>query len=582
VTQCGSGWQKWGVGLLLAGAVLAAFWPALSCGFVNYDDPITVTENPNVQQGLTPASLKWALTTTYNANWHPLTWVSHIIDYQLYGLKPAGHHLTSLLFHLASSVLLFLLLNRLTGAPGCSALAAALFALHPLRVQSVVWVAERKDVLSTFFWMLTVWAYVRYVEEFKIQSSKFKAFYGLSLVLFALGLMCKPMIVTLPFVLLLLDYWPLGRVKFGPDFSRRLIVEKIPFLILAACDSAVTFLAQKDFGAVATLARFPLSVRLGNIPVAYVRYIIKNVWPANLAVMYPLHPAGLLQACGAVGLLALVSILVVRQRRARPYLPVGWFWFLGLLVPVNSLVQAGTQGMADRYSYLPSVGLFIMLAWGLRDLAAGRPFLLNMLAVAGGVVVAACAVLTRLEIRHWRNTASLYAQAIKISDQSYLDCYDLGCYAKNQGDYAGAILWFNRALQAEPDTTPFVKHGFVHNNLGYSYLHLGDVSNAVAQFDIALSVEPHFPEVYYNLGCAFLTNHQAEVALQCLEIAGKQDASVPEIQYTLGSTLLDLGRAAEAQKCLEKALQLRPDFQQAQDKLAAAQRYQSRRGGSSP
>jgi protein O-mannosyl-transferase len=341
MTDSASRWQKWVICLLLGVAVLAAFWPALRCGFVIYDDLEYVTSNQEVQQGLTWAGLKWALTTGHAANWHPVTWLSHMADCQLYGLKPAGHHLTSLLLHAANAVLLFLLLDNLTGALWPSAWVAAIFALHPLRVESVVWVAERKDVLSTFFWMLTVGAYVRYADHLKSQISNFKFFYALSLVFFALGLMSKPMLVTLPFVLLLLDYWPLGRLEFGPKFSWRLIVEKVPFLFLAAADSVATFLVQNHYGSVAPLSRYPLSVRLANVPVAYVSYLSKNFWPAGLAVFYPHRVLGALEVGGSICLLGAVSVLVVLRGRLQPYLAVGWFWFLGMLLPTTGLVQVG-------------------------------------------------------------------------------------------------------------------------------------------------------------------------------------------------------------------------------------------------
>ncbi len=281
MTDSGSRWQKWVICLLLGLAVMGVFWPALQCGFVRYDDQDYVTENKEVQQGLNWQSIKWALTTAHAANWHPVTWVSHIVDCQLYGLQPAGHHLTSLLLHAANAILLFLLLGRLTGALWPSAFVAAIFALHPLRVESVVWISERKDVLSTFFWLLTVWAYVFYVENLKSKIPRFRLFYALALLFFALGLMAKPMLVTLPFVLLLLDYWPLGLLKFGPEFQWRPVMEKIPFLLLAAGDSVVTFVVQHQVGAVRTLRNFPLSERVANIPFAYARYIGKNFWPSR-------------------------------------------------------------------------------------------------------------------------------------------------------------------------------------------------------------------------------------------------------------------------------------------------------------
>src|ERR1700722_3803057 len=429
--ESGSRWRKWVICILLGVVVLAVYAEALQCSFVNVDDGDYVTLNPNIQHGLNWESIKWAFTTGYVANWHPLTWISHIIDYQLYGQKPMGHHSTSLMLHLGNVVLLFLLLNRLTGALWRSAWVAAIFALHPLRVESVVWVAERKDVLSTFFWMLTVGAYVRYVEELKVsnpeslrgKSSEFKVFYGLSLLFFALGLMAKSMLVTLPFILLLLDYWPLRLLEFGRNFSRRLILEKIPFLALAACSSAITFVAQDRSGAVTSSAIVPLGQRLANIPVAYVRYLAKIFRPLELGPFYGFEHWNFYQVAGSIFLLGWITAWVIWQRRVRPYLAVGWLWFLGMLVPTMGLVQVGRQSMADRYSYLPIVGISLMVAWGLHDWAARRLRLLQAAGAAGVLALAACALLTPRQIVYWNDPVTLFARAADISSQDAQTCY---------------------------------------------------------------------------------------------------------------------------------------------------------------
>jgi protein O-mannosyl-transferase len=569
MTDSGSRGQKWAVCLLLVVAVLVVFGPALRCGFISYDDPDYVSSNPDVQHGLNWQSIQWALTTTHADNWHPLTWVSHILDYRLYGPKPAGHHLTSLLLHAANSVLLFLLLHRLTGGLWPSAFVAAMFALHPLRVESVVWVAERKDVLSTLFWLLTVGAYACYVEEFKVQSSKFKVFYGLGLLCFALGLMAKPMVVTLPFVLLLLDYWPLRRWEFGAPFSWRLIVEKIPFFLLAAGDSVATFLVQNHLGAVENLRNFPLSARLANVPVAYVRYIGKNIWPTGLAIFYPSRPAGWLEAGGAFCLLAAASVLVMWRWRAQPYLAVGWFWFLGMLVPTIGLVQVGTQAMADRYSYLPCVGLWIMAAWGTRGWIGHRPFPRAMAALAGGMAVVVCIVLTPLQIRYWQNSGSLFQRAADATDDNDLAYYNLGCYDRDQGDYRQAIVNFTKALSAESDHALGVNPSRTYNNLGYAYLHEGEITNAVASFDKALALQPRYPEAYFNLGRAFLANHQPDVAADCFQRALGLDASVAEIHCQLANALVQLGRPAAAIAEYSQTLLLRPGLDEAANNLAS-------------
>ena len=569
MTDSGSRGQKWAICLLLVVAVLAVFGPALRCGFVSYDDPDYVSSNPEVQHGLNWQSIQWGLTTTHADNWHPLTWVSHILDYRLYGAKPAGHHLTSLLLHAANSVLLFLLLNRLTGALWASAFVAAVFALHPLRVESVVWVAERKDVLSTFFWMLTVGAYCRYAAAFKVQGSKFKVFYGLSLVLFALGLMAKPMLVTLPFVLLLLDYWPLGRWEMGAPFSWGLIAEKIPFFLLAAGDSVATFLVQNHLGAVESLRSFPLSVRLANVPVAYARYIGKNIWPAGLTIFYPSRPVGWLEAGGALWLLVAASALVLWHGRTQPYLAVGWFWFLGMLVPTIGLVQVGNQAMADRYSYLPCVGLWIMVAWGARDWIGHRPLPRAMATLAAGMAVMACIVLTPLQIRYWQNSGALFQRAADATDDNELAYYNLGCYDRDQGDYPQAIVNFKKALSTESDSALGFSPSLAYNNLGYAYLHEGDITNAVANCDKALALQPRYPEAYFNLGRAFLANHQPDVAVDCFQRALGLDSSAAEIHCQLANALVQVGQPAAAMAEYSRTLQLRPGLDEAANNLAS-------------
>jgi hypothetical protein len=511
--------QKCLVCALLAAAVLAVFWPALHCNFLYFDDQDYVTRNVNIQHGLNWQSIKWALTTGHAANWHPVTWMSHTLDCQLYGVEPMGHHLTSVLLHLVNTILLFLLLDHLTGALWPSAWVAAVFALHPLRVESVVWVAERKDVLSTFFWMLTVGSYVSYTENLKSQVSNFKFHYALALVFFALGLMSKSMLVTLPFVLLLLDYWPLGRLELGANFSWRLMTEKIPFFILAAGSSLVTFLVQNHFGVVMALTRFPLGVRLANVPFAYLRYIGKNFWPSGLAPFYPHRPLGLLEVGGAVGLLGMVTVLAVWRRRAQPWLAVGWFWFLGTLVPTIGLVQVSSQAMADRYSYLPSVGLLIMVAWTVRDWIGVRFIPRLAAALAGGMAILACMLLTPAQIQHWRNSRSLFTWAAGVTDQNYLAYYNLGCDAVQQADFPHAILDFNKALSREADSSPWADHSRAYNDLGYCYLHEGQITNAVASFEKALKIKPKFPEAYFNMGRAFLANNQPDVAIDCFQRA---------------------------------------------------------------
>jgi tetratricopeptide (TPR) repeat protein len=558
-----SRWRRehWVICALLGAAVLAAFWPALRCGFVNYDDPAYVTENWHVRHGLNGPDIRWAFTAAAASNWHPLTWLSHMLDCQWYGLQPAGHHLTSLLLHVANSVLLFLLLNRMTGALWRCAVVAAMFALHPLRVESVVWVSERKDVLSSFFWMLTVAAYVRYVEEFKVRGSKFKVFFGLALVLFALALMSKPMVVTLPFVLLLLDYWPLGRLQFGPQFSWRPVLEKVPFLVLAAGSSLVTFLVQERTGAVASLARFPLGVRLANIPVAYTRYLTKTFWPAGLASFYPYVGWRTGEIIGAVALLAGITGLALWLRRTAPYLAVGWFWFLGMLVPTIGLVQAGGQSLADRYSYLPTIGLWIMVVWGLRDIVSARPLFREITNLAAGLALVIFAILTFHHSGDYKDTGTLWEATLR----SYPNCLaahnNLSRWLMDQGRWDEGLDHCYKARAILPDDPT------VHDDLSRIFLHQGKVDEAIAEGLQSIQDQPRSEVNRQTLARAYLQKGDFAAAAASLREAIKIEPSASEAWCNLGYALLQQGQIPNAKAAYQKALELNPDYALARNDL---------------
>ncbi|HEY3862350.1 MAG TPA: tetratricopeptide repeat protein [Verrucomicrobiae bacterium] len=555
--------RKWLACASLATLVLCVYSLALSCTFVNLDDGDYVTMNPNIRHGLNWQSLRWAFTTGYAANWHPLTWISHIIDYQLYGLNADGHHLTNLLLHLASTTLLFLLLHRMTGALWRSAWVAAIFALHPLRIESVVWVAERKDVLSTFFWMLSVTAYVRCG-----QGPNRRKFYALALALFACGLMSKSMVVTLPFVLLLLDYWPLGRLKLGKEFSWRLVSEKIPFLLLAVCASAITYYVQDRSGVVASLAKVSLGQRLANVPVSYARYLGKIFWPSGLSVFYGFEKWKYYQVEGALILLVAITVWVVWQRRPRPCLAVGWFWFLGMLVPVIGLVQVGQQSMADRYSYLPSVGISIMVAWGVCDLLAKRAWAHPAIATVGALAVAGCAACACRQIDFWKNPVALFARAAEFSDQDSQTCYNVGCAVMRQGNYPRAVRCFERALKVADDTASPQFLALVQNNLGCAWLELGQISNAVPNFEDALKNRPQFPQACFNMGRAYLANNQPAAAVDCFQRALALDPNAAEVHYKLAGALAQAGQPAKAIAEYSQTLKLRPAMDDAANNLA--------------
>jgi protein O-mannosyl-transferase len=435
----------------LALVTVAVFLPLHRAGFVNFDDPNYVTENPGVRAGLSLAAVKWAFSTGYAANWFPLTWISHMLDIELFGFRAGFHHLVSLLLHVVSVVALFLALDRMTHARGRSAFVAALFAWHPLHVESVAWIAERKDVLSTVFFMLTLLAYARYVERPRLPAML------LVVLSCALGLLAKAMLVTLPFVLLLLDLWPLGRLTLGnPSRIGRLVFEKIPLFVLSACAAVATLVAQRAGGAIMASASLPLGVRIGNAVTGYVRYVVLAFWPHDLAFFYPIvlpHPAWRI-VTSVVVLLAITAIAVV-SIRTKPYVAVGWLWFVGMLVPTIGLVQVGGQAIADRYTYVPVVGLFILSTWGLGDVLARLRRARAITIVGATVVLIACAILSRRQVAYWANDRSLYEHALAVTKYNWMAHKHLGYLLMQEGDLEGARRHFAttlRLLPTEKDT----------------------------------------------------------------------------------------------------------------------------------
>ena len=430
--------------LALICAVFFAYGRALHFDFVTFDDPEYVTANPHVQAGLTLAGVAWAFRSSYAGNWFPITWISHMLDCQWFGLESGWHHLTSLWIHAAGAVAWFLLLKRITGEPGKSALVAFLYAVHPLRVESVVWVAERKDVLSALFWVLTLWAWIRYV------SRRSAARYVLALSIFALGLMSKQMLITLPAVLLLLDWWPLGR--------RPAIVEKVPFFALSLAAAAVTYAVHTATSTMLPFDAVPLGARLENAVVSYGLYPLKMFWPADLAVFYPYsleHMA--LPAAAAAVALAAVTRFAVRERTRRPYLLFGWLWYLVTLVPVIGIVQAGSHARADRFTYIPSIGIAIAAVWGLSEAFEGWPRF--RVALAGGAC-AACLALTWAQTGYWRNSESLYRHAIAVTADNYLARFNLASVLEARGATAEAAAELRETVRVRP------MFGAAHAELG--------------------------------------------------------------------------------------------------------------------
>ena len=514
--------------LLLVAMNAGAFWNLRRNDFIRLDDPGYVVENSHVRSGLTAEGVVWALTATDAANWHPLTWLSHMVDVQLFGLNPGAHHLANLFWHTANTLLLFLLMRGMTGALWRSAFVAALFAVHPLHVESVAWIAERKDVLSTFFWMATSIAYVRYARDRRGAS------YAAVLVLFSLGLMAKPMLVTLPLAFLLLDYWPLGRLPQGrdpiasagpvrsarPGTEARVVLEKIPLLALAAASSLVTLRAQETGNMLRSLTVYPLGVRIENALVSYARYLGKTLWPAELALPYR-HPGASLTfvEVGGAGLLVLgLTALALRLRRRQPYAATGWLWFLGTLAPVIGLVQISDQAMADRYTYVPLVGLFVVFAWGSADAIVKLPRTRAVAGTASAVLLAALTVLTRRQVDYWRDNVSLFGHTAKVTKEENLAHVSLALRQRETPDagvtmasveitmgdelmrqrkFAEAAEHYKKSLDFYP------RQDTAHTRLGAMYLHLGRFDDAALHYAEVVKMQPNDTQAQANLGLAF-------------------------------------------------------------------------------
>ena len=539
--------------LLLAAVTVAVYWPVLTSGFVNYDDDIYVSERPEVGAGLSHEGVAWAFRSFQGANWFPLTRLSWMLDAELFGLAPEGFHATSLALHVANVLLLFLALLRLSGDPWPSAFAAGVFALHPLHVESVAWVSTRKDVLSATFFMLALLAHERCV-----RSGRRRAWLAALFALLALGLMAKPMLVTLPCVLLLLDYWPLGRLRRREDL-RRALIEKLPLFALAALASGVTLLAQRGGGALQALERYPLLVRIENALDAYAVYVSKAFWPSGLAVFYP-HPHGGLPlwrvAIGALLLIG-VSVWVLRGLRRRPYLAVGWLWFVGMLVPVSGLVQVGQAARADRYTYLPLIGLSIMLAWGARELVARRPALALGVRRAGILALAALAVVASLQVRTWRDSKSLFEHALRVTERNHVAHINLGLVLARAGRFEEAEEHLTTAIAIVPASA---KARGIRGEVRMAQDRPGEASSDLRA---ALRLEPQ--STRWEMGLA--RNLAEEGRLKAAEAAFRRvlerEPERADAHALLGATLARRGRSAQAIASYRRALALEPSLRRA-------------------
>jgi protein O-mannosyl-transferase len=608
------GLPAWLLAVWLVLGTMALYWSATRCDFVNLDDSLHVTANVQVQKGLTLDSLKWAWLNPVNCIWHPVTVWSHMLDCQLFGLNPWGHHLSSVLLHAVNTGLVFLMLRGLTGARWRSVLVAALFGWHPLHVESVAWVAERKDVLSSFFGLLALMAYARYAQvqslKSKVQSLKPEAgtedaesgmqkpaipntqhatrlashactFYLLSLFCFALGLMSKPMLVTWPCVMLLLDYWPLRRnaecrIRNAESDAgaagqwrtlpwTKLVWEKAPFFVLAVAASVVTFVVQQRAGALAAVENLPLGARSGNALISYGRYLGKLFWPTELAVFYP-HPRQwpLGQVLLAGVLLLGLSVLVWLVRRRYPYLLVGWLWFCGTLAPVSQVVQTGGHAMADRYTYLPSLGMLILTVWGVRELTRRWRYCALAVSVAGGATLVVCLELTRQQIGFWKDSETLFRHALDVTENNHLAHCALANALLEKGQIDDALRQLHEALRLRP--------GFAgaHNLLGVTLAKKGQIDEAVSQIQEALRLKPDCAEAYYNLGTALNEKGQNDEAIRQFQAAIRLKPDYAEAHYNLGAALDRKGQTDEAIRQYQEALRAKPNYADVHNNLGIA------------
>lgn len=564
--------RRWAA--LLAALTLAVYAQAVRFDFVGYDDPTYVTLNPEVSGGLSAEGVVWAFTDRTQVNWHPLTWLSHMLDVSLFGLDPAGHHATNVALHLANTLLLYALLLWMTGATLRSVAVAALFAVHPLHVESVAWVSERKDVLSTCFGLLSLLAYVRWTRRGGAGR------YALCAGALAAGLMAKPMLVTWPFVLLLLDRWPLGRLspqRAGAGEALRLlgrrVAEKLPLFALSAASCVVTWRYQHGGGATAPAAGVPLTERLANAVVAYAQYLGRAVWPTRLSVHYP-HPSlpayggvplGAGEIAGALALLAVVSGLALALRR-RPYLAVGWLWFLGTLVPVIGIVQVGTQALADRYTYVPLIGVFVMTVWGGADLVAGLRWRgpQRALASAGAAWILLLALGAFDQARVWRDSLSLFERSLAVLPESPTLHLGMGNAERERGELKAAMDHWRRALAVNPELAE------AHANLGNALLALGRGEEALAHHGEALLLEPEHAENHVNLANSLAATGRLEAAEDRYRHALAIDPDLAEAHYGLANARFAAGDPAAAVDHYRSALALRPDFVRAHSGLANA------------
>jgi Flp pilus assembly protein TadD len=547
---------------------LFVYWGVQRFDFVNWDDPTYLTENTRVQAGLSPSNLWWALTTGHSPYWHPLTWLSHMADVSVYGMDPGPHHVTSLGIHIASTLLLFVLLRRMTHEDGPSAFVAAMFAVHPLHVESVAWLAERKDVLSSFFLFVTIWMYVRYVERPTWQR------YLAVVAAYIAAVMSKPMVVTLPLALLLLDVWPLRRVALisgakSPIAWQRAIVEKVPLVALALATSIATFIVQQQVGAVAGLSILPLTLRIENAAIGYVAYLAATLWPAHLAAFYPLRAIAAWEVGAAAGTLLGLTVLAWSLRRTQPFVLTGWLWYVVTVAPVIGLMQAGEQARADRFMYVPIVGLFVIAAWGGREVlfrASVPPAGVGTLAA---LLVVLAASVARAQAATWSDSVTLWQHAARVTDDNYIAYENMAQAQRERGDLQQAEANYRRALTLAPAHSPGYE-AIIHNSLGIVLARQGRTVEAREQFADSVRLSPGFAEGHNNLASALAADGSFAEAIDHYRTASVLKPDYTEPRVGLGAALLREGRPAEAIQQYREALRLNPGLAEAHNGLGGA------------
>lgn len=555
-----NGMRVLGVVAAIVITTLAVYWQVKDFELIDFDDGNYVRDNTHVLNGLTRDGVTWAFTSMDLANWHPLTWLSLMLDTDLFGRAPRGYHMTNVLLHVGNVLLLLLLLQRMTAAWGRSAFVAALFAIHPLHVESVAWVSERKDVLSTLFWMLTMWAYLRYARRPRLPS------YLLVVILFFLGLLAKPMLVTLPFVLLLLDWWPLGRLSCSPiagmERRSRVVLEKVPMLLLSVASSVITVTAQAKGGTLTAVEILPLGVRLANALLTYLRYIGKALWPASLTFFYP-HPGpvSVWEASLAALALVLLTALALLACKRRPYTTVGWFWYVGTLVPVIGIVQVGAQASADRYTYVPLIGLLLVVAWGVPGLLAAHRWRRQALFIGSLLVIAALSFASFRQVSYWRDSVTLFTRALALNSDNFLAHNNLGNVFLGQGRFQEAAAEYQQALLIKP------ANATLHHNLALALSRQGRDQEAAVQYEAALMIDPNLGQAHNNLGFLLAKGGKHREAMEHYREALRVNPFNTGARFHLALSLQEIGLLEESLREYRRVVSESPNDAEAHNNL---------------